>query len=298
VFDDGCAEPRLRLRVDGVVCEAGGRVNEDHWGQTTCAAWVLDGATSLTDPPLLTGASDAEWFVAALSSALSRRLGAVPDDLRATLADVLTDVRGRFSAEARALPEASKPYEQPSASMALAVLRGRTVEIATIGDVRAVLRRSNGSVSSVGESNVHVGERQTIAELSRLLASGMSHREASQRLRPAILRHRATMNVDGGYWVLSTAFDVVDTISIRVVDADSIASIVLLSDGLYRLVDVFGRFAESEIAAIAAAGGLGGLYALLREIESADPECRTFPRVKPFDDATGVVVKVDEVGHR
>jgi hypothetical protein len=42
----------------------------------------------------------------------------------------------------------------------------------------------------------------------------------------------------------------------------------------------------------AQARGLASLVNELRAIEAGDPECRTYPRLKPRDDATAVLVRV------
>jgi hypothetical protein len=66
-----------------------------------------------------------------------------------------------------------------------------------------------------------------------------------------------------------------------------------VSDGLYRLVDVFTAVTAAGLMQAAVAKGLSRLYAELRALEDADRDCSKYPRVKTYDDASGVLIALD-----
>lgn len=68
---------------------------------------------------------------------------------------------------------------------------------------------------------------------------------------------------------------------------------LLASDGFYRLVDTYGRYSAEALLQAALADGLAPLYAALRRIEDADPQCLQYPRLKARDDATAFLLKLD-----
>jgi hypothetical protein len=66
-----------------------------------------------------------------------------------------------------------------------------------------------------------------------------------------------------------------------------------MSDGFYRLVDVFGRFDPDQLFDAAVSQGLRALYHELRDLETQDEDCRDHVRFKPRDDATAVLLQVE-----
>ncbi len=67
-------------------------------------------------------------------------------------------------------------------------------------------------------------------------------------------------------------------------------SLVLLSDGAARLVDMFHHQTWPELLATIADQGLEASLAEARTIEATDPDHTQWPRAKTHDDATIVLV--------
>jgi hypothetical protein len=65
----------------------------------------------------------------------------------------------------------------------------------------------------------------------------------------------------------------------------------VLSDGFYRLVDVYRRHSYDTLLTAAETSSLAPLLDELRAIEAADAACRLYPRLKPRADATAVLVR-------
>src|SRR5258708_6217051 len=74
------------------------------------------------------------------------------------------------------------------------------------------------------------------------------------------------------------------------------ATLLLATDGFYRLVDVYAAYSVDSLLKAASLLGLAELGRELRQIERADPNCRAHPRLKPMDDATAVLIAIDTDG--
>lgn len=283
-------------RLD-VFCEAGpGRVNEDRAGTAETAAWVLDGTTGLSARRLLPGPSDAAWFVETVDRLLGRLAG-TDAEIPGLLRQVIREARHEF--RAAALGQEGGDLERPAASLTLARCRhdGR-LELGNVGDCRILLRDRRGAVTAFGSSPVSELDRGVVAELIRLRAGGVaSYAAAWELLVDVIRRNRELANRKGGYWVLDLTDRWLTQVQCRLLDWEPGAHLLLLSDGFYRLVDTFGFYTEQELFETALEPGLGGLQGLagqLRLAEREDPECVRYPRIKVHDDATALLVRLED----
>ena len=67
----------------------------------------------------------------------------------------------------------------------------------------------------------------------------------------------------------------------------------IVSDGFFRLVNVFGAYDAADLVANALrGGGLRALCTELRSREADDPSCRTYPRLTRMDDASAILVRI------
>jgi serine/threonine protein phosphatase PrpC len=272
-----------------------GAVNDDRMGYDAAgsAAWVLDGATGLTRERVLPGPSDASWFVDEIGTALGeavRKGGAT----RALLDRATAHAAERFRAAALR-PEAS-PEHMPCASLVMArLLDGDRLELVNLGDCGALVRRAGerGAVT-FGTSRLRDLDAVSEREMAGYLAAGLSQAEAFERLRPTLLRHRATMNRPDGYWILDLTGRGLDHLERTEVAAGEGDLVLLVSDGFSRLVDTYHRYDPAGLLdRVSEAEGVPRLLAELRAIERADPDCRTHLRIKPSDDATAMLLRVE-----
>ncbi len=100
------------------------------------------------------------------------------------------------------------------------------------------------------------------------------------------------MNTEGGYGIFSVLPTPNTFIRVERLTVERGATILLASDGLTRLVDVFQRYNTRAFFDAARERGLEALLTELRALEAADPDCRQFPRAKVNDDATGLLLEV------
>jgi len=280
----------LRLQVIEALCEPSGAVNEDRWGaRDDKAVWILDGATGLAAERVLPGPSDARWFVEQIDGGLRGRAmsGNTPADV---LRPIVRQTREAF-AKAALRPDATA-VDLPGGALAMLRLIEDRVELSSLGDCRIVHRDALDAVSCFGTSKVTALDDLLVEEVVRLQSLGLSQETIWQRVLPTTRRHRALANQPDGYWRLDLDERALAHIEIKHRPARSGDDFLLLSDGFYRLVDVYGRYSYETLLGAAQQRGLAPLAAELRAIEAADPECRRFPRLKPRDDATAVLARV------
>jgi Protein phosphatase 2C len=279
----------LRLQVIEAMCQPAGTINEDRWGAGDGAVWLLDGATGLAAQRVLPGPSDALWFADQVDAGLRERA-----TRNETPAEILRPVVRKAQQEfARVALRPDAPREdRPCASLILLRLRGDGMELASLGDCRIVHRDAAGAIRCFGSSGVTALDARLVEEVVRLQAQGVAHDQIWPRVLPMLRRHRALMNRPEGYWTLDLTDRGLDHIETEHIPARRGEPFLLLSDGFYRLVDLYGRYGYETLLAAAEASGLAPLLDELRAIEAADAACRDYPRLKPRDDATAVLARL------
>ena len=280
----------MRLQVVDAVSLAGGQVNEDRWGASGRSAWILDGATGLAEKRVLPGPSDASWLVDRVDAGLRQR--AAGAELPAqVLRPIIEQGREVFARDA--LRPDAPAMDMPCGSLAMLRLDEGEVELTSLGDCRIVGCDPAGTFRSFGTSKVTAFDARLEDEVVRLQAEELAHAEIWRRVLPMTRRHRALMNLPEGYWNLDLSGRGLDHMEIERWPAPSGAGFLLLSDGFYRLVDTYRRYTYPMLLAAAERHGLAPIGRELRAIEDGDAECRRYPRLKPRDDATAVLLRVE-----
>lgn len=285
----------MRLEIRDRLSLAGGKINEDRVGFRAFArqdcAWVIDGATGVGERDYVPeGPTDAAWLAEQLSAELAARDPA-GDTVPAYFRGIVAAVAARYRA---LVPEAETVplYARPSATAAWAALRHDELTLAWQGDCGAILDRGDG-VTVLGGMPLNILEAD-IEEIVRETLANMPSSEVPmlKRLGPVLQQRRALLNQPGGYWMLGIEPQAADHLGTRLFPVTRPARLLLLSDGLYRLVDHFEAYDAAGLLDAAFARGLDTLGAELRALEQADPEGRRVPRVKPYDDASGLLLAI------
>ena len=259
-----------------------GKENEDVVGTTTFSAWVLDGATGLSDDPLLPGNSDAAWLVGAFNARLRAEADMGDRDLPTLFRVLIADVAAEFAANA-SRPPAGR-FEEPSAGMAIVRLRQGNIECASLGDCKAILSVGSQMVSTLESPVLRRLDAKIVARMQEIRERDPSlDIEALLRaVRGELRENRSKLNTKGGYWVLWTEPAAADAIEVQSVPLDGAETVfgLLVSDGFYRLVDVFEAYPnDAALLAAARKRGLEALMTELRTLEDNDPQCRERMRI-------------------
>jgi hypothetical protein len=99
-------------------------------------------------------------------------------------------------------------------------------------------------------------------------------------------------NLDLGYSVVHPTRDWSSRIKWKTRDAADLRHALIMSDGLYRLVDVFCVADDRGLLKRALKDGLKRLCLEVRELELEDARCSTYPRIKICDDASAILLRV------
>jgi hypothetical protein len=270
--------------------------NEDVSGCTAVSAWVLDGATGLGDEPLLPGASDAAWLASAYDARLRASVHRTGCELQHLFAELIADVATNF--EACKLRAPANRFELPSAGIALVRLRAANLEYARLGDCRAILDPPRSAhVVSTGSSPLQYLDAAVLEKMKALRRANisMSHEQVRRLVQGDLRANRNLLNTKEGYWVLSTDPTAARYMEIGALPLNGTDPVrgLLVSDGFYRLVDTFRVYPDdAALFGVALKRGLAAMLTELRKLEDTDPECSTYPRFKPKDDATAVLFEI------
>lgn len=279
--------------------QAGAKINEDGYGlwpgDAPRAAWMLDGVTGINDRALLPGPSDAAWFVAQVQEVLPALLSRSPDMPVADLVGALAGELHRRQAASWLDPRGADGRETPAASFALVRLIGEEIEIARLGDCLVLLEARDGTVTVMDHpvlSEIAADTRRTLLDLR---AAGMSDpRHLFEKMMPVLRAQRRQRNCADGYGVLAAEPSCAAMLHVDRTPAGTLRSVLLASDGYYRLVDHYGAMNDAELVHQTRMQGADALLERLRAIEAADPLAVAYPRLKICDDATALLIGVGE----
>jgi hypothetical protein len=277
----------------------GSKVNEDGYGywppERPRAAWVLDGVTGINDRALLPGLSDAAWFVAQVQKALPALLSTSPDMLAADLVSRLVNELERRQSAAWLDARGADGRETPAASFALVRLIGADVEILRLGDCLVLVEAADGAVTVLDHPVLAAIEAETRNALFALRATGITDpKQAFAAMLPRLRVERQRRNLPDGYGVLAAEQSCVPMLHVDRMPAHDVRRILLASDGFYRLVDHYNAASDAELVHRTAELGADALLEELRAIEAADPLATQYPRLKIADDATALLIGVNQ----
>lgn len=276
----------MRLETVEILSIASGAENEDRAGVAAPFAWVIDGATDVVPEPLTAWPSDAAWFADAMHG-LAQELPAMPAVSLADLpAIVAARLAPRFDAEARRAPAGRNDH--PSASAVVVRSIASALEYVSVGDCTLIVD-DGGRRTQIGVDEENAGDRWVVDALK---ASAQDKPMTRADLWPQLRAQRARMNTPEGYGVFSITTPPRTMIRHGTVPLTTGSRILLASDGLMRLVDVFRRYDAARLFDAAWASGLSPLFAELRAAEHADADCTRYPRAKISDDTSAVLLRV------
>lgn len=290
-------QPNRRLEVLDAASRASGTLNEDRGRASGSLAWVIDGATDVVDEPLTSGGSDAAWFAAFLDGELARLAGEPPAELVTLPALLAERAAAAFAAAAQRPPR--ERAEHPSASGIIARAGTIGLDYLAIGDCTLLAETPHGVVR-IGTTEEDSGDKWLAAAIAVFhehqrateVEPAASAEAARAHVWPRIRAVRNFMNRPEGYGVFSITPTPPEFVTLGQVAIADGACALLASDGLMRLVDIFGALDTAGLLAAAKSRGLAALLDEVRALETADAACRRFPRAKVSDDATGILIRL------
>jgi hypothetical protein len=273
-----------------------GDCNDDACGSSPRRLWVLDGATGVSDRRWTRFASDASWL-AHTASDLLRDPQWDGQPLAAALSGLEAQLRAAFI-EAVACEGLSQAgvHEMPSACLGIVQLLGDEIEVACVGDISVVVQAPGRLFQVFTDSAAEPFSRRTLHAWQRARASTHGANAMWEEACKVIRENRSAMNQPGGYRVVHPVLAWAQGVQVHRLPAVAGTRILLASDGLWRLVDLFREMSPQALMQAIEYQGIGRVLARLRAMEADDPACEAFARVKPGDDATGMLAELTFAG--
>ena len=255
---------------------------DDRFGFDEAAgtAWVLDGATDVGPHRLFEKEeSDAAWIAEALNHELQHLT--VDGDIRAYFAIVLAGVRARAEQDATVCLEAAPRECLPIAAGMWMRANGAEAHFAHLGDCEALVSVPGQPVFRLQQETQEDPETQSSLHLNSL----------SPDARIAGLREiRALQNTVPERAPFGLSPHAVSNLKIETHTLPPDAHILLMTDGLWRLVAPYGLMSAQDLMDEAIESGIEPLARKMRAFESAG-EQDVSVRIKKSDDACGVLIR-------
>ncbi len=274
----------MGLRLTGLVCDGAGLVNEDRAGylgdaESVHAAWVLDGVTGINRENLYPGGSDAAWLVTEVDRAL-QDLVKEPVPLPVILTSLVDHL------VASASRETPPDFDPPACCLLLVRYHEGRWDAARLGDASLLVQEANGAFFQYTEFPLQWLDRELKVKASAHRLRNMTEEQIIDEFRPMLRASRQQRNQPGGYGILEADPRCLDFV--QYIAMEEPASILLATDGFFRLVDTYHVYDEEGLLQAAAAQGPETLLTKMRAIEKSDDRCLKYPRFKPHDDAAAL----------
>jgi protein phosphatase 2C-like protein len=282
----------MHIEVLDIASRKSGSHNEDRAGSAGTLAWVIDGATDLVEAPLVGEHSDAAWLAEHTQLCLQAMKTEHLDDLADVPARVSNHLADAFVRQSRRQPAAR--WEHPSAAATIIRTNCGQLEWVSLGDCALIVETPAG-LKSIGVGGPDTGDSRLASALQRLRQKHTLSTEAERRseLLPRLRKGRGeNLNLPGGYGVISITPPPRELITTGRLPVESSSHVLLATDGLMRLVEIFERYDAQTLLEAAKAKGLASLLDELRGLEAEDSACLGHPRLKQSDDATGLLMRI------
>ena len=244
-------------------------------------AWVLDGATDVGPYRLLRKEeSDAAWVAEAYNRALMLKAGETATDLKAYFTSVIETVRARAAKESKHDLNKADRSTWPISSGMWMQKTGDLAVFVRFGDCIALIRTPDGKTDVLE----HVEQANRETDTSRKL-NALSAEEKLAGLQEI----RKQQNTLPDYPVLGMRTEAVNGMTVETRTLPEGSHVLLMSDGLWRIVDVYKMMTAEEMMDAAIDQGLLFLVKSMRDFEAGDAQDKSV-RIKASDDASGVLL--------
>lgn len=279
------------MKLIGAVSEGSGAVNEDGLGWigtpgNVTAAWIFDGVTGVNRQNYLGDGTDARWLVTRAHARLADRAGR-DAPLVALLEELVAGLISDFN-DASAAVELPRDYDPPAACLVLVKRYRSGWQALRLGDSCILARDDDGGHTIHASSPNNAFDHWLTREARKKRDEGVLDIGALlAEFAPQLKEGRARRNRPDGYSILEASRDALAMPEI--IELGFPAELLLCTDGYYRAVDHYQLHDDAGLMD-ASAAGVEKVLAAIRAAEKEDPDCIRFPRFKPADDATALML--------
>jgi hypothetical protein len=268
--------------------------NDDHVALFTSAGVadivVIDGGSSVAERDYIDDIhGDVAWFVHAFTSALERTL-ILGRDQSECVRMAIADVRAQFTqlAAGRDVPA----YARPIAAMTWLRISqhddAARASLYSLGDCKTLLYTPNGSCI---DPDPFVNAQEAVLQdaIARLTADGIEDPlRRREHMLPMLRARRESQNMAPAPSVLCLEPNGPFQARLRRVDLPHDASVLVMTDGFYRLVDLYGLYTDATLVEACINVGLKAQLDELRNYEASNARTAACA-VKASDDASAAI---------
>ena len=183
------------------------------------------------------------------------------------------------------------PAAVPSATLALAVVGERNVELWGLGDSPLVALMRNGElVVSTDEVLESLDARVVGLMLERSAGRELTVAERRALVREEVLANPRLRNAPGGYWCLDATGEGLAHARRLTLPREGAVAVAGMTDGIFRAFGQYGMAPLAEWMAGATYFSAQRLCDQMRVLEAEDAQLRRYPRMKVGDDASLFVI--------
>lgn len=267
------------VTITAATRKGSGHTNQDRYITGPNFAAVLDGASKFTEEQ---PRHDGGWYAQTLAAELGELLTARPD---APLPGIV-----QHAIEAVATEHDLRPATSPTSTIALARWDDEHVETYVLGDSKVAIIHPDGSEDAYSDDRLRsIGGGLRRAYRGRL-AAGSGFDDQHLRLLASLQAEQAKWrNREDGYWIAGAEPDAANHGKASVHARGEVGRLVLATDGAaagisrYRTLENWGDVDPST---------LGDFLSAIEADEASDPDGQQWPRSKPGDDKTLIVVQL------
>ena len=270
----------MKFKTEYIHEQGTGRINEDALFLNGNMFGVFDGATSLNGVTYDDGKTGGFY-----ASRIARQVFKHNNDALHNLSE-----KANSAILHKMMEKGVNVFDKTalwSTSSAVVRIKDNTVEWNQTGDSLFMLIYDDGSCRVPIKNYDH--DAETLLMWKSM--AGQTDKQIFEALENQIKKVRADMNVT--YGVLNGEPTYADFLNSGTERLENVRHILLFTDGLFipsgnpRNKDGF-----DTMAALFLKGGLPAVRNHVRHLESADPECRIYPRFKSHDDIAAVAVSL------
>lgn len=261
--------------------------NEDVFYADETLAFVIDGASGLTNFNISDSLNDVSWYVTTLKTNILKYRDA--DTLIENIKLALHMTNEVF----QSFPNYHTLLEAPSAVIACIRVKADEIEYYVLGDCECILYKKDQTFLSLCDQRVDRFDQKAIAYGKKMQEERhINFSETRPYYKPLLLKHREMKNKEDGYFVLSNMEDAVYEAIYGLIKKNEIQSILLMSDGFSQLLHLFHRYSEETMIQICRQNDIDVLQSTLLEAQHLDPYMNLYPRLSFSDDATCVYIEL------
>lgn len=289
--------------IEAVSNEADFGKNEDIYGEKllseeSACFWVIDGASCISDKPYVISAmqrNDVQWFVATLSRHIFEQssMDGDPRDLfEIALIKCKEDYNNAVAGHSVVVPEYAKPLA--TGHWIRVKQNQEQINVSFLGFGDCVTLIQTGQDVQCIPNYQPKDQEEKIRQKIQSIRVGRTIKadDLIGEMLPELRSRRAEQQSSKTSWLLGLRPEAARHALVKEFSLRSPATILICSDGLFRLVDLYKSHTPESLIKSASENGLNKLIDELRAIENKDSECEVYPRLKCSDDASAICLKL------